>query len=363
MSQQAIQEAIAVYIHIPFCLKKCFYCDFYSIRYEEGRARAFALALLKEIQSHKNYKAKTLYLGGGTPTSLPTPLLIEIISTAKESFSLPPNAEISVEANPETLDADKLKALREVGVNRISIGVQSFDDNLLHFLGRVHNADKARRAIEMAREAGFENINIDLLFAIPGQTLTNWQETLEEALSFNPTHISCYSLIIEEGTKLFRDLRKGKISPVEDELSAKMFELGDEILTSYGYIHYEISNYALPGFECQHNLSYWRDEPYLGLGPSAVSFLPPYRLRNPVLSGYLKGEKQILEEIVEGEEREKERIILALRLREGVERERLKREDKVEELIKEGFMEEENGRIRLTLKGMLVYNSIVADLL
>jgi len=177
------------------------------------------------------------------------------------------------------------------------------------------------------------------------------------------SHISCYSLTIEEGTKLFRDLRKGKISPVEDELSAKMFELGDEILTSYGYIHYEISNYALPGFECQHNLSYWRDEPYLGLGPSAVSFLPPYRLRNPVLSGYLKGEKQILEEIVEGEEREKERIILALRLREGVERERLKREDKVEEMIKERFMEEENGRIRLTLKGMLVYNSIVADLL
>ena len=357
------KEAIAVYIHIPFCLKKCFYCDFYSIRYEEGRVRAFALALLKEIHSHRNYKAKTLYLGGGTPTSLPTPLLIEIISTAKESFSLPPNAEISVEANPETLDAEKLKALREVGVNRISIGVQSFDDNLLHFLGRVHNADKARRAIEMAREAGFENINIDLLFAIPGQTLRNWQETLEEALSFNPIHISCYSLTIEEGTKLFRDLRKGKISPVEDELSAKMFELGDEILTSYGYIHYEISNYALPGFECQHNLSYWRDEPYLGLGPSAVSFLPPYRLRNPVLSGYLKGEKQILEEIVEGEEREKERIILALRLREGVERERLKREDKVEEMIKERFMEEENGRIRLTLKGMLVYNSIVADLL
>jgi oxygen-independent coproporphyrinogen-3 oxidase len=356
-------DAIAVYIHIPFCLKKCFYCDFYSIRYEEGRARAFALALLKEIQSFKNIKAKTLYLGGGTPSSLPIPLLKEIISTAKESFSLHPNAEISLEANPETLDEEKLGALRELGVNRISIGVQSFDDELLRFLGRIHNADRARKAIEMAKEVGFENINIDLLFAIPGQTIQNWQETLEEALSFKPTHLSCYSLTIEEGTKLFREFKAGNISPVDDEISAQMFELADEILTSKGYIHYEISNYSLPGFECQHNLSYWRDEPYLGLGPSAVSFLPPYRLRNPSLSDYLKGKEKILEEIVDEEEREKERIILALRLREGVEKERLKKEEKVDELIKEGFMEEENGRIRLTLRGMLVYNSIVADLL
>lgn len=325
--------------------------------------RAFALALLKEIQSYKNIKAKTLYLGGGTPTTLPIHLLKEIISSAKENFSLSPDAEISVEANPETIDEEKLKALRELGVNRISIGVQSFDDDLLRFLGRVHNADKARKALEKAREAGFENINIDLLFAIPGQTLQNWKETLEEALFFKPTHISCYSLTIEEGTKLFKDLKRGKISSVEDEISAKMFELGDEILTSNGYIHYEISNYSLPGFECQHNLSYWRDEPYLGLGPSAVSFLPPYRLRNHSLSGYLRGKKRILEEIVEEEEREKERIILGLRLKEGVEKERLKRGDKVEEMIREGFMEEENGRIRLTLKGMLVYNSIVADLL
>ncbi|MGB9878031.1 MAG: radical SAM family heme chaperone HemW [bacterium] len=355
------KEGIAVYIHIPFCLKKCDYCDFYSLRYEEGRARAFALALLEEIHSYTNLQAKTIYIGGGTPTSLPTPLLKDIILQAKAHFSLPPQNELTVEANPETLDEKMLQSLKEVGVNRLSIGVQSFNDELLSFLGRVHNADKARWAIRKAKEIGFENINIDLLFAIPRQSLEDWQTTLEEAISYQPTHISCYSLTFEKGTKLYRKLKTGEISPPDEENSALMFEMADEMLTSNRYIHYEISNYALPGYECQHNLSYWRSEPYLGLGPSAVSFLPPYRLRNPTLPKYLNGQKAKLEEIVDEKGRRKEKLMLGLRLREGVAKSLLAAKIP-EELIEGGFIEEVGERIRLTLKGMLVYNRIVADL-
>lgn len=353
---------IAVYIHIPFCLRKCNYCDFYSVKINEGKARTFTLALLEEIKRYSpNIKAKTLYIGGGTPTSLPIPLLREIITAAKESFSLPPYGELSVEANPETLDEEKLALLLQIGVNRLSIGVQSFNDELLRFLGRVHSAEKARWVIKQAKKLGFENINLDLLFAIPGQSLDDWRDTLEETLSFQPTHISCYSLAFEKGTNLWKDWQKGKIQPMEEELSAEMFEEADNMLTSSGYVHYEISNYAIPGYECEHNLCYWRGEPYLGLGPSAVSYLPPHRLRNPSLPAYLKGEKAKIEEIVDEEERERERIILGLRLREGIEKP--KGTPLIEEMLNDGLMEEEEGKIRLTTKGMLVYNSIILNLL
>ncbi len=359
-----MEERIAVYIHIPYCLNKCNYCDFYSLKIDEDETRAFTLALLEEIKHNSsNIKAKTLYLGGGTPTSLPTPLLKKIIESARQSFSLPISAELTVEANPETLDEEKLNMLIQVGVNRLSIGVQSFNDDLLRFLGRIHSAEKARSAIRKAKELGFENINIDLLFAIPGQSLDDWRRTLEETLSYEVTHISCYSLTFEKGTRLWKDWQMGKIQPLEEELSAEMFEEAHRMLTSRGFAHYEISNYALPGYECRHNLCYWRGEPYLGLGPYAVSFFPPHRLRNPSLKGYLKGKQAKVEEVVDEEERKKERLMLALRLSEGIEKSMLRENPLVEEMLREGLMEERGRRVRLTLKGMLVYNSIVSNLL
>lgn len=358
-----MEQKIAVYIHIPFCLKKCNYCDFYSVKIEENLVNAFVLSLFREINSFAfDIKGKTLYVGGGTPTSLSIQQLLKIISFAKESFSIPPEAELTVEANPETVDEEKLRMLHRVGVNRLSIGVQSFSDEFLKFLGRIHSADRARWAIRKAQEAGFENINIDLLFSIPGQSLDDWRRTLEEAISYKLSHISCYSLTFEEGTKLWNDWQNGKID-VEEELSAQMFEEADKILSSAGYIHYEISNYALPGYECKHNLCYWRAEPYLGLGPSAVSFLPPYRFRNPSLLGYLKGEKAKVEEKVDEYEREKERVILGLRLKEGVEKWLLKETPFLVEMLQSGFIEEYGEKIRLTTKGMLIYNTIVCGLL
>lgn len=357
------EKEVAVYIHIPFCLRKCNYCDFYSVKIEEDRAREFALALLEEIRLHSSIKGKTLYLGGGTPTSLPSLLLREIITTAKERFSLPLDAELSVEANPETLDEEKLKLLRSIGVNRLSIGVQSFNDELLKFLGRAHSASRARWAVEKAKELSFENINIDLLFAIPGQSLDDWHRTLEETLHLKLAHISCYSLTLEKGTKLWRDFRDGKIEPVDEELSAQMFEDADKMLTSAGYIHYEISNYALPGYHCKHNLCYWRGEPYLGLGPSAVSFLPPFRLRNPSLPSYLKGKRARVEEMIDERESEKEKVMLGLRLKEGIEKRLLKKNSLLEEMLSNGLIEEDAERIRLTTRGMLVYNSIVSNLI
>jgi len=353
-------EGIAVYIHIPFCLQKCNYCDFYSLKMNEDKARAFASTLFEEIKRYSGkIRGKTIYIGGGTPTLLSNALLEQIIFTAKESFFLPPQAELSVEANPETLDKGKLETLLKIGVNRLSIGVQSFNEELLRFLGRAHSADKARWAIRMAKGLGFANINIDLLFAVPGQSLDDWRNDLREAISFQPAHISCYSLTFEKGTNFWRDWQEGRIQPAEEELGAEMFEEADRMLTSAGYVHYEISNYALPGYECEHNLCYWRGEPYLGLGPSAVSYLPPCRLRNPSLSGYLKGKQVKVEEIIDEEEREKENIMLGLRLREGVEKEKLAGNPILEEMIENGFMEEEGTRIRLTVRGMLVYNSIV----
>ncbi|MBC7327525.1 radical SAM family heme chaperone HemW [bacterium] len=355
-------ERIAVYIHIPFCLSKCAYCDFYSVKFEESKVRSFYKALIREIENlSKKLKAKTLYLGGGTPTVLPTPLLKDIIIKAKENFQLPKGAELCVEANPETLDEEKLETLVEIGVNRLSIGVQSFNDELLRFLGRVHTADRARMTLRMLKKHGFNDFNIDLIFAIPGQSLNDWRDTLKEALDYQPTHISCYSLTIEPGTMLWKDLAKGKFSLMDEETEAQMFEEAHHILTTAGYIHYEISNYALPGYECGHNLCYWRGEPYLGIGPAAVSYIPPVRYQNPRLTNYIRNKTPKILETVDEKEKLKERIWLGLRFKEGISIEGLDLSPTLEEFIEAGLVEKEGDRIRLTLKGMLVFNTIAYE--
>lgn len=364
MSERGASQRIAIYIHIPFCRRKCGYCDFYSLPYAEAPAKAFLEALEREMEDYQGIKGKTLYLGGGTPTILPPSYLKEIISTARDIFLLPEDAEVTVEGNPESLSEEVLEALRSVGVNRLSIGIQSFKEEILRFLGRAHTAEEGRRAVKRAREFGFGNLNIDLIYGIPGQTVEDWQTTLEEAVSLQPTHISCYALTFEEGTPLGKALEEGKVEALDDDVVGEMYDVAVDRLERAGYIHYEISNFAIPGYQCKHNLSYWRAEPYLGLGPSAVSYLPPNRFRNPPLEDYIKGEEPKIEEVVKGKERSKEKLLLGLRLEEGVEvRGKLREARIVKELASEGYLKIEGRRIKLTRKGMLVYNSILGILL
>ena len=283
---------LGIYIHIPFCLRKCPYCDFYSVAEAqqgkseiEGLRARFVKALCREIESGgRKYGMKartgearqvdTIYLGGGTPSLLMPHELEEIMDTVRKNFELSGNAEISMECNPATASKDKLEAYRRAGVNRLSIGAQSFDDGVLRTLGRLHNSADTHRTVEEARRAGFDNISLDLMFAIPGQTDEIWENTVRRAVMLNPQHISFYSLEFMEGTPFTDRLEKGEIRETEAEADRRMYERGLEIMGKAGFIQYEISNGAL-GLEnvCRHNMKYWGLEEYLGFGPSAHSYM------------------------------------------------------------------------------------------
>ena len=283
---------LGIYIHIPFCLRKCPYCDFYSVAEAqqgkseiEGLKARFVKALCREIESGgRKYGMKartgearqvdTIYLGGGTPSLLMPHELEEIMDTVRKNFELSGNAEISMECNPATASKDKLEAYRRAGVNRLSIGAQSFDDGVLRTLGRLHNSADTLRTVEEARRAGFDNISLDLMFAIPGQTDEIWENTVRRAVMLNPQHISFYSLEFMEGTPFTDRLEKGEIRETEAEADRRMYERGLEIMEEAGFLQYEISNAAF-GLEnvCRHNMKYWGLEEYLGFGPSAHSYM------------------------------------------------------------------------------------------
>lgn len=277
----------SLYVHIPFCLKRCIYCDFVSGIYNPQTASSYITALRKEIAGIPDREPlSTLYIGGGTPTALPTDLLVSLIGDIADRFQFSKDCESTIEANPGTIDPAKLSAMRSAGINRISIGVQSFNDDELVFLGRIHSAGDAVRAVGDARRAGFENIGIDLIYGIPGQTMTAWEHSLAQAVSLNPAHISAYELSAERGTllhSLLQDTESGMNPrvqlPAEDIIIA-MYEYAIDHLSASGYGHYEISNYSIPGYECRHNLNYWDRGEYYGAGPGAHSFLSGKRIRN-----------------------------------------------------------------------------------
>jgi len=265
----------SLYIHIPFCERKCIYCDFYSLENQSAMS-TYVDALLREIYAYASYGEKTefdtLFFGGGTPSLLSPPQLEAILVSLASTFLIRPDAEITVEVNPGTVDEEKLSAYRAMGVNRLSIGIQSFHDDELKFLGRIHNREEALRCYWTARRVGFENISVDLIFSIPGQGLERWHANLEEAVALGPEHLSVYSLIVEDGTPLSRmvDVKQIVQNPVEEE--ARQFELAMSFLADHGFDHYEVSNYAKPGFRSRHNSNYWSHHNYLGFGPSAHSF-------------------------------------------------------------------------------------------
>jgi oxygen-independent coproporphyrinogen III oxidase len=263
-----------LYIHVPFCRSKCAYCDFYSIT-DGSQAGNYLNAVSREMEFHRDFAPcfDTVYIGGGTPSCLPPRQLTEILCSVRESFAIAPDCEITVEINPGDVDHARMGELHDTGVNRVSIGVQSFDDGVLRFLGRRHDGLDGRLAIEAARNAGFHNLGIDLIYGVPGQSFELWQATLETALRFEPEHLSCYELTLEEGTPLHRRITDDRISLPGEEEGLRFFSMTSDFLEGRGYTHYEVSNFARHrSLVSRHNHKYWDHTPYLGLGPAAHSF-------------------------------------------------------------------------------------------
>ncbi len=279
-------DTISLYLHIPFCHAKCHYCDFNSYAGMLGLREEYVAALLDEIAlagrrtalaDGSPRRCRTIFFGGGTPSLLTNEQVAAILAAARSAFALDADAEITLEANPGALEYDRLDSLRATGVNRLSMGAQSFDPALLKWMGRIHTPEETEQAFRAARDGGFTSVNLDFIFALPGQSLATWQATLERAIALGPEHLSLYSLIVEEGTPLFTWVRQGKVAPADEDIAADMYEYAEARLAQAGYRQYEISNWAKPGYECQHNLTYWRNLPYIGLGAGAHSWFAGHR--------------------------------------------------------------------------------------
>ena len=377
----------SLYLHIPFCEKKCLYCDFYSIE-NSSIIEDFLTALREEIRLSssrgRGTRFGTVYFGGGTPSLLSPRQLGDVLGALRESFSIVEDAEVTVEVNPGTVSPDKLRAYRALGFNRLSIGVQSFDAAELRFLERIHDRAEAIRCVEDARAAGFVNLSLDLIYALPGQSPGRWHANLEEALRLRPDHISAYSLIVEDGTPLARLVARGEVTPAPVEDEARMYEITMETLESHGFEHYEISNYARPGFRSRHNSSYWSHDDYLGFGPSAHSFWMDKGARSgrrwsniAHLQTYcarlaLHVLPVCFEETVAARELLNERIFLglrsdgvnlpALRMEYGIDL-RESRRDIVDGLLDERCASLEGGLLRLTPKGFLLCDEIAGRMM
>jgi oxygen-independent coproporphyrinogen-3 oxidase len=369
-------DAVGLYIHIPFCRAKCAYCDFNSYAGLEGLFDDYVVALAREMEQLALVRVKTLYLGGGTPTVLSLGHLTRILEAAYKIFAVQPDAEISLEANPGTVDATLLAGLRSLGINRLSLGVQSLADPELRLLGRIHTAAQAVEAVSAARQAGLDNVNLDLIYGLPGQTLAVWQATLERALDLEPDHLSLYSLSVEEGTPLARKIGRADLAEPDPDLAADMYELAEEVLSTAGYLHYEISNWALGAdHQCRHNLIYWHNEPYLGLGAGAHSWDGRRRWSNVNSPGAyvarLSGGQDAVEarETIGRDLEMGETMIMGLRLlEEGVTFERFQArfgEDlcsrfatELAELSALGLIDIDEMRLRLSRNGRLLGNQV-----
>ncbi|HXK58665.1 MAG TPA: radical SAM family heme chaperone HemW [Acidobacteriota bacterium] len=370
-----------LYVHIPFCVRKCPYCDFVSAPVGRDDRVAYLQALESEIR-HSEWKgqtARTIYLGGGTPSELEPDDLGRLVDTIRDTFRLVPDAECSIECNPGTLSPSKLEAMRSMGFNRLSLGAQSFSDRLLGVLGRIHTGDAVRESYSLVRAAGFDNLNLDLIFGIPGQTLEDWQNDLHEALQLRPEHLSLYGLTIEPDTEFGKLKEQGRLREADEEVAASMCEVAVEMTADAGYEQYEISNFALPGKECRHNLIYWRNEEYLGFGVSAASYVGGARRCNT------KDRRAYVEALSQGRlpSREEERldarsalgeeIMLRLRLADGFSSSHLRDKygldpdviyaDPLSFLVSEGLLARQNGVVRLTPRGRLLANEVCRQFL
>lgn len=383
---RAHRPRVGLYVHLPFCPHRCCYCDFAiavippSSRRRNDLVARYLRALQREAETWQGQLlACTLYFGGGTPSFLRPEELEPLLSFLRCAFALPPEAEVTLEANPGTVAAEDWRLWRELGINRLSLGVQAFQDEWLRWMRRGHTAAEAAAACRAAQEAGFDNINLDLIYGLPGQTREQWQATLRQAVALEPQHLSLYSLTVEPQTPLQRWIQRGRQAPPDDDLAADMYEWALDFLGEAGYEPYELSNFARPGFHSRHNCLYWRNEPYLGLGTSAASFLGGVRWSNAVpWREYLRRMEAGLspvaqEERLDEEGQMRETLILALRMREGVsEREFYRRfgttletlcGPTLERLAEWGLLERKGDAWRLTRRGMLLANVVFRELL
>ncbi len=375
------RQMAGIYIHIPFCKQRCNYCAFYSSTLYNIREE-YTNALCREISMRKDYvrgeTIETIYLGGGTPSTLEISQLQQICDTIYANHTVSNNAEVTIECNPDDLTPQFLAKLKELPFNRISMGIQSFDDAQLKRLGRRHNARKAQQAIINARTAGYNNISIDLMFALPGSTKESWRHDLECAIALKPNHLSAYNLMYEEGTPLHRALERGDFAELSEEENVEQFEMLITKLKKAGYHHYEISNFAQPGCESRHNSSYWNDTPYIGCGAAAHSYNGTSREWNIAdIKGYIKGiesgERNYEIEHLNEEERYNDAVLTRLRTAKGIPLEWMKEKFNAKlnnhmlriakKEIALGNLKEEKGHLSLTEKGIFISDAVIRELI
>ncbi|NLJ78543.1 MAG: oxygen-independent coproporphyrinogen III oxidase [Tissierellia bacterium] len=374
---------LAIYIHIPFCSSKCYYCDFISFPGMEDRMDEYMNYMMKEMDLYREvlsgYNIRTIFIGGGTPSHIDGRHIYNVLEYIHSNFNCNGLEEITMESNPESLDEEKLNIYAQAGIDRISIGLQSLDDGLLKGIGRCHNAKDFYRAYDLVRKVGFEDVNLDLMFGLPNQSLRDCRDTLEEAISLDSEHISLYSLILEEGTPMDRWYEDGRIELPDDELERDMYHMGQELLRTRGYHQYEISNFCKEGFECKHNLYYWKLKPYIGFGLSAHSNMDSRRFWNySSFEGYYnsldKGSFPIEgEEHIDTELEMAEYMIMGLRMIKGIDRNEFHNRFHIdvediygavlEEYESRGLLDMDGGSIRFTPRGLDLSNLVYVDLL
>jgi oxygen-independent coproporphyrinogen-3 oxidase len=374
-------NSIGLYLHIPYCLHKCGYCDFNSHNINEAEMESYVRALLSEMEQAakrtKDRRVNTIFFGGGTPTTLPFSDLARILEACRQYFQVDPDAEITCEANPATIPQTDLAQLREAGFNRLSIGVQSFDPDELKRLERVHTVDEVYLTVERARQAKFENLSLDLMFALPNQTVGCWRDNLQKAIDLQPDHISAYNLTIEPDTVFYKQQSQGLLTMPPDDFQRELFEITIDTLTGAGYEHYEISNYAQAGKQSRHNLNYWVDGEYIGLGAGASSFFNGDRYKNTNLPARYIARINETQTAVESREtpdrrqRMGEAVMLGLRLSAGLNLSQFKKQfditfqeafgDTVTRLTGMGLIELSDDRAALTREGLFLADSVIIE--
>src|SRR2546421_7760733 len=385
---QELLETVSLYLHIPFCHTRCYYCDFNTyagilpLREPYVRALLTEIAMAGRMAQHPDgtpRRTRTIFFGGGTPSLLTVGQVTRLLDSCRQAFAVDQEAEITLEANPGTLGPEQLVGLRAAGVKRLSLGAQSFDAQLLETLGRIHSPEEIVQALYNARAAGFTSINLDFMFGLPRQTVRHWRETLDRALSLRPEHLSLYSLIIEEGTPFYTWTHEGRITPGDEDLCADMYEYADERLQAEGYENYEISNWALPGHQSQHNLTYWRNLPYLGMGAGAHSFFGRRRFStvlNPQEYIRLLNRQQRPEaesELIEPAQEMSETAFLGLRTAMGLHLPTFEQRfgvsfthfagERLRPVEEAGLLEQKEGWLRLSKRGRLLGNEVFLRLL
>jgi oxygen-independent coproporphyrinogen-3 oxidase len=377
----AAEPVRAIYAHVPFCQTICGYCDFFSVLIDKPQLGPLVDALLSDLYRQRetpNLAIETIFVGGGTPTTLPPEQLARLLNALLEFANRRDNLEFTVEANPATVSAATAVALVDCGVNRVSIGAQSFDRNELRVLDRIHHPPQVAETVQLCRSAGIGRINLDLIFAIPGQSLHSWLANLRQAIDLGPDHLSCYGLTYEPGTPLYERLQAGGVQRIDDELEAEMYEATIETLAVAGFAQYEISNFARPGCECRHNLAYWRNEPYLAIGPSGSGYVGGVRYKNIAdVAEYIHAVRdgrsaRVHEERPSLEQQIRETLMMGLRLNAGIDprafRARFGREPRdlfaaaIEKCVALGMVNYNPDAFRLTSRGRLVADAVLAEL-